>query len=337
LREGGNYYPLINVLELGTGLKVVSSVLDLIGNTPMVKLNRVTSEGIADVYVKCENMNPSGSLKDRIALEMIREAEAEGKLKPGYTIIEASTGNTGTAMSFVGGYLGYNVEIYMPEGMTLERIRLMESYGAEVHQLELESSSANESVAGAEVEIGTRLRCLELERTRPMTWWARQFSNPANTMAQYKTGQEIYRQMEGNVDAFVASIGVGGTLYGVAKALKEENPEVRIVGVEPASANYPISEGHYRMPGFGDEITGGIIEEMMESGIVDEVVKVTNREAIEMSDRLVKEEGLFCGISSGANVYHALKVAAEMGPGRRVTTVLPDNRDRYLSEKKYTT
>ena len=151
-------------------MRVVDSVLDLIGNTPMVKLNRVTSEEIADVYVKCENMNPSGSLKDRIALEMIREAEAEGILKPGYTIIEASTGNTGTAMSFVGGYLGYNVEIYMPEGMTLERIRLMESYGAEVHQLELESSSEDESVAGAEVEIGTRLRCLELEKTRPETW-----------------------------------------------------------------------------------------------------------------------------------------------------------------------
>ena len=318
-------------------MRVVDSVLDLIGNTPMVKLNRVTSEGIADVYAKCENMNPSGSLKDRIALEMIREAEAEGKLKPGYTIIEASTGNTGTAISFVGGYLGYKVEIYMPEGMTLERIRLMESYGAEVHQLELESSSEDESVAGAEVEIGTRLRCLELERTQPKTWWARQFSNPANTRAQYKTGQEIYRQMEGNVDAFVASIGVGGTLYGVAKALKKENPDVRIVGVEPASANYPISEGHYRMPGFVDEITGGIIEEMMKSGIVDEVVKVTNRDAIEMSDRLVKEEGLFCGISSGANVYRALKVAEEMGPGRRVATVLPDNRDRYLSEKKYTT
>jgi len=318
-------------------LRVVDSVLDLIGNTPMVKLNRVTKEGMADIFVKCENMNPSGSLKDRIVLEMIREAEAEGKLKPGYTIIEASTGNTGTAVSFIGGYKGYKVEIYMPEGMTPERIRLMESYGAEIHQIELESSSEDESVAGAEVEIGTRERCLEIEKTRPNTWWARQFSNPANTRAHYKTGMEIYHQMEGRVDAFVASIGVGGTLYGVAKALKGENPDVRIVGLEPASANYPISEGHYRMPGISDEITGGIIEEMMESGIVDEVVKVTNRDAVEMSDRLVKEEGLFCGISSGANVYHALKVAAEMGPGRRVATVLPDNRDRYLSEKKYTT
>jgi cysteine synthase A len=316
---------------------VVDSVLDLIGNTPIVKLNRVAGESIADVYVKCEHMNPSGSLKDRIALEMIREAESEGKLKPGYTIIEASTGNTGTAVSFVGGYLGYKVEVYMPEGMTQERIRLMESYGAKVHQLKLDSSSEDESIAGAEVEIGTRQKCLELEKTRSKIWWARQFSNPANTRAQLKTGQEIFRQMDGRVDAFVASIGVGGTLYGVSTALKKENPDVRIVGVEPASANFPISEGHYRIPGFGNEITGGIIEEMMESGIVDEVVKVTNQDAIEMSDRLVKEEGLFCGISSGANVYHALIVAEKMGPGKRVTTVLPDSRDRYLSEKKYTT
>jgi cysteine synthase A len=303
----------------------------------MVKLNRLVGEGLAEVYVKCEYLNPSGSLKDRIALEMIRDAKAEGKLKPDYNIIEASTGNTGTALSFVGGYLGYNVEIYMPTGMTPERIKLMEAYGAEVHQLKLEMVMGDESVAGAEVEIGTRLKCLELERTRSKTWWARQFSNPANVRAHLKTGREILEQMGGDVDAFIASIGVGGTLYGVAKALKERLPKVRVVGVEPASANYPISEGHYRIPGFGDEVTGGIIQEMMESGAVDEVVKVSNEDAIAMSDKLVREEGLFCGISSGANVYQALKVAKELGKGSRVVTVLPDSRDRYLSEKKYTT
>jgi cysteine synthase A len=329
--------PLSSPNSAGIGLRVVDSVLDLIGNTPMVKLGKVPEVGMTDVYVKCEYMNPSGSLKDRIALEMIREAEAEGKLRSGYTIIEASTGNTGTALSFVGTYLGYNVAIYMPEGMTPERVRLMESYGADVHQLKLESTSEDKSVAGAEVEIGTRLRCLELESTQPETWWARQFSNPANTRAHLKTGKEILSQMGGRVDAFVASIGVGGTLYGVAKALREELPDVRIVGVEPASANYPISGGFYRMPGLGDEVTGGIIEEMMESGIVDEVVKVTNQDAIVMSDRLVREEGLFCGISSGANVFQALRVAKELGEGGRVATVLPDSRDRYLTEKKYTT
>lgn len=303
----------------------------------MVKLTKVAEKGIAEVYAKCEYMNPSGSLKDRIALEMIREAETEGKLKPGYSIIEASTGNTGTAISFIGAYLGYKVAIFMPEGMTPERIKLIESYGAEIHQVKLESSSEEKSVAGAEVEIGTRLKCLKLERSQPNTWWARQFSNAANVKAHIKTGREILEQMGGKVDAFVASIGVGGTLYGVAKALKEQIPTARIIGVEPASANYPISEGFSKIPGASDDVTGGIIEEMMKSGLVEEVVKVTNSDAITMSDRLVREEGLFCGISSGANVYQALKVAKELGEGKRVVTVLPDSRDRYLSEKKYTT
>lgn len=318
-------------------MKVVDSVLDLIGKTPMVKLDKIKEDGAADVYVKCEYLNPSGSLKDRIALEMIRDAEAEGKLKQGYTIIEASTGNTGTSFSFVGTYLGYKVAIYMPEGMTPERIRLMESYGAEVHELKLEANSEDKSVAGAEVEIGTRLKCLELERSQPNTWWARQFINPGNTKAHLTTGREILRQMGGKVDAFVASIGTGGTLYGIAKALKDKLPRVRIVGAEPASGNYPISEGYKRIPGQGDEVTGGIIEEMMDSGLIDEVVKVTNDDAIAMSDRLVKEEGLFCGVSSGANVYLALRLAKDLRGGKRVATVLPDSRDRYLTQKRYTT
>lgn len=312
------------------------SVLELIGNTPMFKLGKVVPRGVSDVFAKAEYMNPSGSLKDRIALEMIRDAEARGDLKPGYTIIDASTGNTGTALSFVGTQLGYKVEIYMPEGMTLERIRIMESYGAKVHQVKLEGSSEG-SVAGAEVEIDTRVKCLEVERTTPRTWWARQFSNPSNTKAHIKTGREILRQLDGKVDAFVASIGVGGTLYGVAKALRERLPDALIVGAEPASAQYPLSDGYTRVPGTSDEVCGGIIEEMLNSGIVDRVEKVGNREAIAMSDRLVREEGLFCGVSSGANVHLAVKVARQLGPGRNVVTVLPDHRDRYLSEKKYTT
>jgi cysteine synthase A len=320
-----------------SGLKVVKSVLDLIGDTPMAKLMKIPGRGFSDVFVKLEYLNPSGSLKDRIALEMIRRAEAEGRLKPGYTIIEASTGNTGTALSFVGGHLGYKVEIYMPEGMTPERVRLMESYGAEVHLLKLKSVSKGGGVAGAEVEIDTRMKCLELERTRPNTWWARQFSNPANTGAHIKTGKEILQQMGGKVDAFVMSIGTGGTLLGIAKAIKEVLPNAKIVGAEPASARYSISEGYTRVPGFGDDVTGGIVEEMMDSGLVDEVVKVSNEDAVAMSDRLVLEEGLFCGVSSGANVHLAVDLAEELGKGKRVATVLPDSRDRYLTEKKYTT
>jgi cysteine synthase A len=192
-------------------------------------------------------------------------------------------------------------------------------------------------VAGAEVEIGTRLRCLEVERGNPRVWWARQFSNPANVKAHVKTGEEILRQMDGRVDAFIASIGVGGALYGVAKALKERLPGVKIIGLEPASARYPISEGFKTIPGASPEVAGGIIAEMMDSGLIDEVVKVSNEDAVATSDRLVREEGLFCGISSGANVFYSIKLAEELGRGKRVATVLPDHRDRYLSEKKYTT
>lgn len=318
-----------------THLRCVDSVLELIGDTPVVKLDKITEGKSFEVFTKLEYINPSGSLKDRIALEMIRIAEREGRIKPGDKIIEASTGNTGAALSLVGRRLGYDVEIYMPEGMTPERKRIMESYGAEIHELELEKSEEG-SIAGAEVEIDTRRRCLELERVNPGIWWARQFSNHGNVKAHIKTGEELFEQLDGDIDAFVTSIGVGGTLYGVAKALKKRLPDVLIVGAEPASARYPISEGHHSVPGAGPEVTGGIIKEMMESGLVDRVEKVGNEEAIEMSNRLVREEGLFCGISSGANVYLSLKIGEELGNGQ-IATVLPDSRDRYLSEKKYTT
>lgn len=319
-------------------MKVVGSVLDLIGDTPMVRLRSVPCNGDAEIYVKVEYLNPSGSLKDRIALEMIRRAEAERKLKPGYTIVEASTGNTGIALSLVGTRLGYKVAIYMPEGMTPERIRIMESYGAEVHQLKAEElKSSDKSVAGAEIEIPTRQRCLDLERANPEVWWARQFSNPANTAAHIRTGQEILRQMDGRVDAFVASVGTGGTLLGIARALKEKLPDVKIVAAEPASAGYPLLSGYRKVPGASDEVSGGIVSELLDSGIVDEVVQVTNDEAVAMSDRLVREEGLFAGVSAGANVQVALRLARQLGRDKRVVTVLPDSRDRYLTVKKYTT
>jgi cysteine synthase A len=317
--------------------KAVDSILEVIGNTPMVKLQKLAPKNGADIFTKLEYLNPSGSYKDRIALEMIRTAEADGKLKPDYTIIEASTGNTGTALSFVGTRLGYKVEIYMPEGMTRERIKIMESYGAKVHEIKIEGLDSKGSVAGAEVEFAPRKKCLELERSNPKIWWARQFSNPANWKAHIVTGNEILEQMNGKVDAFVTSIGVGGTLYGVAKALKAKLSKCKVIGLEPSSAKYAISDGNTSPPGVSKEISGGIIEEMMESGLIDEVVKVTNEDAISISDRLVREEGLFCGISAGANVYYSIKIAKNLGKGKRVVTILPDHRDRYLSEKKYTT
>jgi cysteine synthase A len=319
-----------------TCLRHVDSVLELIGNTPVVELNRITEDKPFRVFTKLEYMNPSGSLKDRIVYEMIKRAEREGDLNPGDTIIEASTGNTGAALGLVGRRLGYEVEIYMPEGMTPDRKRIMEAYGAKI--IELERGEGGEgSIAGAEVEIDTRRRCLELECNNPDMWWARQFSNPANVEAHVKTGRELLEQLDGEIDVFVASIGVGGTLYGVAKALKEKLPDIIIVGAEPASARYPISEGYYEVPGASEEVTGGIIKEMMESGLIDRVEKVGNGEAIDMAEQLVTREGLFCGVSSGANVYLSLKIGEEIEDNARIATVLPDSRDRYLTEKMYTT
>lgn len=319
-------------------MRVVKDVLGLIGNTPLVKLGSVPQEWDAEIFVKLEYLNPSGSLKDRIALEMIRRAEIEKELMPGDTIIEASTGNTGIALSFVGKRLGYNVAIYMPLGMTPERIKIMESYGAEIHQLKPEELGTSDlSAAGAEIEIPTRQRCLDIERANPKIWWARQFSNPANTAAHVKTGREILKQMEGKVDAFVASIGTGGTLLGIAQALKAYLPDVGIVAVEPASAVYPISSGFRKVPGTSDEVSGGIIAQLLDSGILDEVIQVTNEEAITMSERLILEEGLFAGVSAGANVHASLKLARRLGRDKKVVTVLPDSMDRYLTEKKYTT
>lgn len=319
-------------------MKVVDSVLDLIGNTPMVRLRNIPSAGDGEIYVKPEYLNPSGSLKDRIALEMIRAAEAEGRLKTGYTIIDASTGNTGIALSFVGSCLGYRVAIYMPEGMTAERIRIMESYGAEVHQIRPEGlKRSDKSVPGAEIEIPMRQMCLDIERSTPKVWWARQFSNPANTAAHVKTGREILSQLDGEVDAFIASIGTGGTLLGIARALRERLSNVKIVAVEPASAAYSLISGYRKVPGASDEVSGGIVAEILDSGIADEIVQVTNDEAVAMSERLVREEGLFAGVSAGANVHIALKIAKRLGRGKRVATILPDSRDRYLTEKKYTT
>lgn len=317
-------------------MRVVNSVLELIGETPMVKLRKVTEGLDAEIYVKLEYMNPSGSLKDRIALEMIRRAEMEGRLKPGYTIVEASTGNTGIALSMVGRALGYRVAIYMPEGTTQERIKIMESFGAEVHLVKLRGGP-RDSLAGAEVEIPTREACLNLERSEPKVWWARQFSNPANTSAHIKTGEEILRQLGGRVDAFVASVGTGGTLLGVAKALRSRIPGVRIVAVEPSSAEYPLKHGFKRVPGASEEVTGGIIEEILDGGVLDEVIQVSSEEAIAMSDRLVKEEGLFAGVSGGANVHASIDLAKRLGGHKRIVTVLPDSGDRYLTEKKYIT
>ena len=312
-------------------------ILDTIGHTPLIKVDQLARGVKANLFVKPEYLNPSGSIKDRIALKMIEQAEERGWLKPGYTILESSTGNTGIALSFVGCLKGYRVVIYetTPGKIGEEKRKIMRGYGAEVRSLPPEdlAKMKEKSVAGAEVEKPGRQMCLNLEKAHPDHWWARQFSNPANVQAQQDTGTEILEQTGGKVDIFIASIGTGGTLAGVAEVLKRENPRGRVVGVQPASSQKKIVPGQ---PYSRSEVDGGIIAEMVQvPNLVDEVVMVGDSEAVNMTHRL-RKEGFFAGVSSGANVLVALR-EAEKYEGANIVTVLCDSADRYLTEEHYVT
>jgi len=318
-------------------MKTADSVFQLIGNTPLVKLNKVASGLEAEIWVKAEYLNPTGSTKDRVALRMIQDAERQGVLKPGYTIVESSTGNTGTSLSFIGTLKGYKVVIYetTPGKMGQEKKHLMMGYGAEVRTISpAEYEDMRKGVPGAEIELPGRRICLALEKN-PDVWWARQFANPSNVEAQRDTGREILEQTGGKVEAFVASIGTGGTLMGVAEALKERNRETRVVGAIPPGSKKGMKPGK---PYPVSEIEGGIIAEMlMKPGLIDEVVTITDEEAVEMTERLWREEGIFAGVSSGANVVAALRIAEELDRGQRVVTVMHDSGDRYLTTRHYVT
>ncbi|MDQ7793301.1 MAG: cysteine synthase family protein [bacterium] len=315
------------------------AVLDLIGNTPMVRLARLTDGVGAEVLVKLEYLNPSGSIKDRIALRMIDDAERSGRLRPGMRVVEASTGNTATALALVGAVKGYPVTLYVPgSAASEERLRICRSYGAEVVSVDVDGAAhaaGSKGVHGGIAELVPRQICRD-EEARGNTWWARQFSNPSNVAAHRETtGREILEQTGGRVDAFVAAVGTAGTLVGVAQAVRAANPSVRIVAVEPENSR-SIKDGKLRVPVI-EGISGGILREMFEQRVADQVVVADEAEAITTAYRLAREEGLFCGLSSGANVLAALRVARELGPGQRVVTVLVDSRDRYLFEQRLTT
>ena len=319
-------------------MKVVNSILELIGKTPLLKLDRIAKDVHANVYGKLEFFNPTGSLKDRIALYMIEQAEKNGMLMPGHMIVEASTGNTGISLSFAGTMKGYKVKIYetIPGSAGDEKIKTMENFGAEVVILETDDIKKLEgkSVSGAEIEIPGRKICLELEKKGQDVWWARQFSNPDNVKAHNETGIEILSQLDDEIDVFVASIGTGGTLMGIAESLKKKLPDVKVVGVQPVDSKFWITPGQ---PYPRSEIQGGIIADMLErEGLIDEVVAVSDKDAVEMMRRLWREEGVFAGASSGANVLISLKEAKKIGSGN-VVTVFPDSGNRYLTEEHYVT
>jgi cysteine synthase A len=318
---------------------IASSALDLIGNTPLVRLNSVTDGLEAEVLAKLEYMNPSGSIKDRMALFMIENAEKRGELKPGYTILEASTGNTGIALSFVAAVKGYPMAVYMPKAVASEeRKRMMRSYGARIELVGTEDldSSLDPSVHGGVIEIVPRQKCLEVEGCTPNTWWARQFSNSDNVAAHRETtGKEILEQTGGKVDAFLASIGTGGTLLGVAQTIKPACPSAEMIAVEPAGAPW-IGRGKEAIP-LIENITDGLLFDILDGDVADEIIWVTDDDAVQMARRLAREEGLFCGMSGGANVFAALQVAQRLGKGKTLVAILTDSRDRYLTTERYIT
>lgn len=299
----------------------VESVLDTAGFTPLVRLRRVTEDSGAQIFVKLEYFGPSGSVKDRILPYMISQAEARGELEPGMTIIEATTGNTGIATAMTGAAKGYPVVIVMPAGMSDERKKTVLAYGAE-----LELTPGGESDVDLVID-----KVRELKERNPGRYWeVSQFSNPQNVEAHYRsTGPEIWEQTHGEVEAFVDAQGTGGTVTGVGRYLKERNPEVLIFAVEPEEC--PILAGGgwgpHRIEGIGD----GFIPDNLDLDILDGVVEVSSDKSIEMAKRLAREEGIFCGISSGCNVVAAMKVANARPDLRRIVTIVSDNGLRYLS------
>lgn len=306
--------------------KVVNNVTELIGGTPLVRLNRIVPEDSAEIYVKLEYQNPGSSVKDRIALSMVDEAEKEGLLKPGGTIIEATSGNTGIGLAMVAAARGYKAIIVMPETMSLERRNLLRAYGAELVL-----------TPGAEGMNGAVKKAEEILKENPDYFAAEQFKNKANVKIHRETtGPEIVEAIQsigGTLDAFVAGIGTGGTISGAGEALKQEFPNVKIVAVEPAAS--PILAGGKPGPHKIQGIGANFIPEILNQDIYNEIIHVENEEAFETARKLAKEEGILSGISSGAAVFAGLKVAKQLGKGKRVVVIVPSNGERYLSTPLY--
>ena len=323
------------------------SILDHIGNTPLVKLNHVVDPPGVDIYVKCEFTNPGGSIKDRMALTMIEGAEKRGDLKPGSTIVDQSTGNTGPALAFVGGVKGYDVRLFLPAQLSssydpADRVRIARLYGGTVTPIDLnelvEDADRLDGVERAATFVAIRMKqCFDLQQSDPSHWWANQLCNVDNTRAHREhTGPEILEQMDGRIDGWVTSVGTGGTLLGVAQTVKEQHPDLRVTGVVPADdprIEWVRSRAvHKALAKCGVPGLRFLIEDLLDSNVMDNEVTVGNAEAKSMADRLCREEGLYCGMSSGANVCAAIEMAKTMEKGSRIVTVAVDRRDRYFAE-----
>ncbi|KLV22234.1 cysteine synthase A [Niallia circulans] len=303
--------------------RIANSVVDLIGGTPIVKLNRLVDDSSADVYLKLEYMNPGSSVKDRIALAMIEAAEKSGDLKPGSTIIEPTSGNTGIGLAMVAAAKGYRAILVMPETMSVERRRLLKAYGAE-----LVLTPGPEGMGGA-------IRKAEELAKENGYFIPQQFKNISNPeVHRLTTGPEIVEAFgEEGLDAFIAGIGTGGTITGAGEVLKEKYSDIKIYAVEPADS--PVLSGGKPGPHKIQGIGAGFVPEILNSEVYDGIIKVTNEDAFEYARRAGKEEGVLGGISSGAAIYAALQVAKELGKGKKVLAIIPSNGERYLSTPLY--
>ncbi|MCF6461308.1 cysteine synthase A [Clostridium sp. Cult3] len=295
-----------------------NSIFETIGRTPLIRLNSEVEDNIAEILVKVESFNPAGSVKDRAARYMIKDAEDRGILKKGGTIIEPTSGNTGIALAMIGAAKGYKVIIVMPDTMSIERKKLMEGYGAEVILTE-----GKYGMAGS-VELANKLA------KEKGYFMPDQFGNMSNVKAHYETtGVEILEDTKGKVDAFVAGVGTGGTITGVGRRLKEVNPNILVVAVEPQKS--PLLSGGKAGPHGLQGIGANFVPSILDKDIVDEIIQVNEEDAYLQAKKLGKYDGILCGISSGANVFAATKIGEKLGKGKTVITILPDTGERYLS------
>lgn len=295
---------------------ITENIIDIIGNTPMVSLAKLTG---LNIFAKAEYFNPGGSIKDRIAKYMIEKAEEKGLLKPGMTIMEPTSGNTGIGLSLVGVQKGYRVVIVMPENMSEERKKIIRALGAE-----LILTKASESIGGSVAEVERQ------KKLSPEIFVPQQFENPDNPLIHYlTTAEEIWSQMDEHVDIFVSGLGSGGTLQGIGKFIKEKNPEAKVIAVEPKNVSALLGDepGLHKIQGIGDGFVPGILD----TALIDEVVEVTDDDAINTARALAKGQGILVGTSSGANVWASIQMAKKYGRDKRIVTILPDRVERYFS------
>ena len=311
------------VFYMGGGSAVYNDILELVGNTPMLRLNKIADKNSAQILAKLEMFNPGASVKDRIAFNMIDQAEKKGILKKGSVIVEPTSGNTGIGLAIVGAVRGYRVILTMPDGMAQERIQIVQSFGAEVVL-----TPAKEGMLGA-VEKAREIVASEKDAFMPQ-----QFMNPDNPATHRKTtAKEILKDTDGNLDAFVAGVGTGGTITGVGEVLKKHNSKIKVIAVEPKMSN--VLSGGKPGPHMIQGIGAGFVPQVVNREIFDEIIPVEDQEAYRMAKRLAREEGIYAGISSGAAAFAAIKVAKNLGPGKTVVVIFPDSGERYLSLEPY--